>query len=153
MLSLKLFIKVLPYVWPFIRGMFLGKKTWLEAMRDNKKKVFFMFACLFSFCLNFVLVPRASHLALEYIALEKKYTELTIKYDGLVSSTKHPMANSTEVKLPVRPPVKPDTSTEPADPPEVAKVPVKGKRNKAASQDSKAEDIRAAFEKMRRDSE
>ncbi len=149
MLSLKLFIKVLPYVWPFIRAMFLGKKSWREAIRDNKKKVFFMFICLFSFCLNFVLIPRASHIALEYIALEKKYTDLQVKYNGLVSSGKHPIVNDKEVKVPMKPPVTPTVPT--IEPPtDVSSVRPK---HQAPGHPASADDIRAAFDKMRRESE
>lgn len=130
LVGLKLFIKVLPYIWPFMKGIFLGKKTWLEAFRDNKKKVFLLFVCLFSFSLNFIMVPRATHLAIEYIALEKRYLELQKNYDALNGSKKTTIADSKEVKLPEK--------TAPAT-----------QRPPLPSKDSSVEDIQDAFNRMR----
>lgn len=98
--ALTFFIKLLPYIWPFLREMVLGRKTFLEAVRDNKKKAFFVALVIFSFGLNFVLVPRSSTLAMEYLALERKYKELEAQNKPLGSSSKQTVSQGKEVRLP-----------------------------------------------------
>lgn len=104
MLSLKIFFKIIPYIWPFIREMVFGNKPILKAMRDNKKKVFFAMLILFSFGLNFVAVPRLVTMSMQYIALDKRYKELDAKYKAVESSAKHPKANGTEQQVVVKVP-------------------------------------------------
>lgn len=129
LLGLKLFIKVLPYIWPFMKAIFLGKKSWTEAFRDNKKKVFLLFICLLSFSLNFVMVPRATHLALQYIAMEKRFLELQAKYNALEGTRKTTISDGKEVKLPEK-----VSTVQHKDPPK---------------KDTVADDIEAAFDRMR----
>lgn len=114
MLSLKIFFKLLPYIWPFVREMVLGKKPLLIALRDNKKKLFFITLILISFGLNFVAIPRLVSMSMQYIALEKRYKELETKFNNINSSTKHPKANGAEQQIQIKEPAvisKPATPT------------------------------------------
>jgi hypothetical protein len=99
MLSLKIFFKLIPYIWPFLREMVLGNKPILKAVRDNKKKLLFLALILFSFGMNFVMLPRLVSMSMQYIALEKKHNELEAKYKA-VSTLPKP---TKEVKPEPRP--------------------------------------------------
>lgn len=104
MLSLKIFFKIIPYIWPFLREMVLGNKPILKAMRDNKKKLFFILLILFSFGLNFVAVPRLVTMSMQYIALDKRYKELDANFKAINSSVKHPSANGVEQQVTIAEP-------------------------------------------------
>lgn len=113
MLALKFFIKLLPYVWPFVREMVLGKKTIMEAIREHKKKVAFLMLIVFSFGTNFFTVTRLVTMSVDHLALDKKYKELESKYKEVLSSPRHTIANGAEVQAPVKQPEVIPDSTEP----------------------------------------
>jgi hypothetical protein len=101
MSALTFFFKLLPYIWPFLKDMILGRKTFLEALRDNKKKALLVIVIIFSFGLNFFLVPRTTRMAMDYIALDKKYKEIVMKCNFVPGTQKHTISQGTEVKKPV----------------------------------------------------
>ena len=101
MSALTFFFKLLPYIWPFLKDMILGRKTMLEALRDNKKKVLLVVIVIFSLGLNFFMVPRTTRMAIDYLALDKKYKELQTQCVATPGTLKHTISQGTEVKLPL----------------------------------------------------
>jgi len=51
-------IKLISFIWPFLKEMILGDKTVTETVRANKLKTLFVFMGVLSLCLNFLLVQR-----------------------------------------------------------------------------------------------
>lgn len=140
---LSLFVKMMPYLWPFIREMIFGKKSIWSAFRDNKKKVLFAVLVVFSIGLNFVLVPRSVQLSIQYVNLERKYIELQ-----KASSTKHPTSSNVEVKANEKDPNVVSQPTKVAD----AKPPGKDKKETqppSISDAASSDHIRAQFDKIR----
>lgn len=64
--------KVLAWLWPFIKEMVLGDKTFKEALDDNKKKVLLIILIFVSLGLNLFLVPRVVVISSNFLALEKE---------------------------------------------------------------------------------
>lgn len=64
-------LKVLAFLWPFIKEMVLGDKTLKEAIQDNKKKVAFAIFVLCSVGFNFFLMVRLVAISQKYLELEK----------------------------------------------------------------------------------
>jgi hypothetical protein len=96
--------KVIPYLWPFIKEMLIGKKTWRQAFRENRGKTIVTVSLAVSLVFNIVLVTKVGHLAVNYLELSRAKEELEKKYKALEkvktgppSTPKHPVANSTEV--------------------------------------------------------
>jgi hypothetical protein len=144
MIAFKIFLKVLPYIWPFIREMVLGRKSILAALRDNKKKVLFISLVLFSFCLNFLTIPRLLSLSAQYVALEKRYKDVQTHPASVGSTVKHPTANGVEQKVHIK------------EPPHVAvietveKKPIPSKKKKKVIvSDPNVNQIKEQFEKIR----
>ena len=67
-------LKVLAFLWPFIKEMVLGDKTLKEAIRDNKKKVALAFFILASLGMNFFLIARIVVISQKYLELQKLHT-------------------------------------------------------------------------------
>lgn len=143
MIAFKIFIKLLPYIWPFLREMVLGNKSIFAALRDNKKKVFFITLVIVSFGLNFLTVPRLLTMSMQYVTLDKRYKELEVKYDRLNSSAKHPGTNGAEQQAMVKKesPVVPATSLEPQGIPK--------KEDKLSTPKKRTDHVAEYFEKIR----
>lgn len=105
MSALTFFVKLLPYIWPFLKDMILGRKTFMEALRDNKKKALLIFIVIFSLGLNFFMVPRTTRMAIDYLALDKKYKELQTQCLAVPGTPKHTITMGSELKTPLPDPV------------------------------------------------
>lgn len=128
------FFKIFPYLMPFLKEMILGKKTWKEGFRDNKKKTIFAVLVMCSFALNFALVPKLAMLATRYIALNREYGDYrTTHPDPIGSTQKHPVESGKEVTADIKQPKERAVKATP--------VPV--------PRQSSAEDIQAEFNRMR----
>lgn len=96
--------KIVPYLMPFLKEMLIGKKTWGQALKDNRGKTFLVLAVIASLVFNLVLMVKVGSLAFDYLALsrakqelEQKYTLLDKSKSGSESSTKHPINSNIEV--------------------------------------------------------
>lgn len=69
-------IKVLMFIWPFIKEMVLGEKTMTDAARDNKMKVVMIFILLASIGMNMFTIDRLWNISKEYLALKREYATL-----------------------------------------------------------------------------
>lgn len=143
MVAFKIFLKVLPYMWPFIREMVLGRKSLLAAVRDNKKKVFFITLIIVSFGLNFLTVPRLFSMSVQYVTLDKRYKELEARYNRVTSSAKYPNANGLEQQIQIKESVKQKPS-EAEKKPKLAK-----EEEKEPSSKADMNQIKEQFEKIR----
>ena len=61
-------IKLIGFIWPFIKEMVLGDKTVAETVHANKIKTLLLFIGGLSFLLNFIMVQRL-------VVLGKKHIE------------------------------------------------------------------------------
>lgn len=66
-------LKVLAFLWPFLKELVLGKKTVKQAIKTNKWKVFLLCLISTSFVVNLLAVPRLLAIANDYVKLNKKY--------------------------------------------------------------------------------
>jgi len=147
MVAFKIFLKVLPYMWPFIREMVLGRKSLLAALRDNKKKVFFITLIIVSFGLNFLTVPRLVSMSVQYVTLDKRYKELEARYNRVTSSSKYPNANGLEQQIQIK-----ETNKERAkekSPATEKKPSPKKEEDKGPASKADVDQIKQQFEKIR----
>lgn len=70
-----LVFRVLAFLWPFLKEMFLGDKTLTQAVKQRKGRVFIIAVIFASICLNFFAIPRLVEISHDYIELKKKYAE------------------------------------------------------------------------------
>jgi len=65
--------KIIIFIWPFLREWFLGDKTVMQALKQNKKSTatFFAFIILLLTCL--FTVPRLYFVSRDYLALSRTY--------------------------------------------------------------------------------
>ncbi len=82
-------IKILSFLWPFIKEMVLGKHTLIEAIRKNAKRFFFMSAFFASIGLNILMIPRLVQISNDYINLNKKY-EAILKKNEILNTQAFP---------------------------------------------------------------
>jgi outer membrane biosynthesis protein TonB len=69
-------IKVLVFIWPFIKEMVLGDKSVGEAAKDNKMKVLIAFIMIASIGLNMFTINRLWAISQNYLDLRKEYATL-----------------------------------------------------------------------------
>lgn len=103
-------LKVLAFLWPFIKEMVLGDKTLKEAIKDNKKKVLLALLIMVSVGMNFFTISRLVVVSQNYINVEKKY--LT----AIKPATDHPAIvekHKGGKPIPVPPPAVPTQTTTP----------------------------------------
>lgn len=60
-------------LWPFLKELFLGKKTLGEALKTNKGRVFLIFAIVGSFAMNVWLIPNVIRISADYVELKHRY--------------------------------------------------------------------------------
>ncbi len=87
-----LVFRVLAFLWPFLKEMFLGPMSLMEALKKHKGRVFIIAVICLSIVVNFFAIPRLFQISAEHVLLKKKYIELRREIDG---------------KLPEEPPVEP----------------------------------------------
>lgn len=113
-------LKVLAFLWPFIKEMVLGDKTLKEAIKDNKKKVLLALMILASIGLNFFAISRLVVVSKDFVVLQKKHVAATKSIEELTAA----MEKSIKTGEPVA--AIHDASDKPNTPDEVAaEVPVK----------------------------
>lgn len=72
-------IKILVFIWPFIKEMVLGDRSVRDAARDNKMKVLLAFVLAGSIGMNIFSVNRLWTLSQEYLGVKKEFAEYKIK--------------------------------------------------------------------------
>lgn len=73
--------KTITLLWPFLKELFLGKKTLSEALKTNKGRVFLMAAIIGSVAMNLWLVPNIVRISTDYVELKHKYDDLKTTAD------------------------------------------------------------------------
>lgn len=69
-------VSLLRLLWPFLKEMFLGDKTVMQAIRTNKMRVFLLFMVLGSFAMNLFVLPRTYEISAQYVELERAHKKL-----------------------------------------------------------------------------
>lgn len=69
-----LLLKVLRFLWPFVKEMILGEKTLKQAIKSNKIKVLCLFMVFLSLALNFFTIPKLILITKNHLEYVKKYT-------------------------------------------------------------------------------
>ena len=103
-------MKVLRFLWPFIREMVLGEKTLKQAVKTNKGRVFIIGVIFASFVTNFYIIPKVWSISSDYLELKKNYEILL----GRVGPAGIPLAGPVANVPPIpdaKPPEPPDTKT------------------------------------------
>lgn len=112
-------VKILMFIWPFIKEMVLGDRSVGEAARENKMKLLLTVVLTASIGLNIFSVHRLWTLSQQYLDLRKEYATLDAKYKKLTSVEPIPKA------LPAKPKVVEVAREEPAVPKKQKKPKVK----------------------------
>jgi hypothetical protein len=68
--------KTVTLLWPFLKELFLGKKTLREALKTNKGRVFVILGIIGSVILNVWLVPNIVRISADYVDLKHRYDDL-----------------------------------------------------------------------------
>lgn len=68
--------RTITLLWPFLKELFLGKKTLREALKTNKGRVFIILAIIGSVVMNIWLVPNIVRISADYVELKHKYDTL-----------------------------------------------------------------------------
>lgn len=68
--------RTITLLWPFLKELFLGKKTLREALKTNKGRVFVIMAIIGSVVMNIWLVPNIIRISADYVELKHKYETL-----------------------------------------------------------------------------
>jgi hypothetical protein len=102
-------LKILAFLWPFIKEMVLGDKTLREALKDNKKKVLLALMILASIGLNFFTISRLVIISKDHVVLQKKYVAATETLSELSLKINE---NKTKVVLPKQVSLPNNTSNE-----------------------------------------
>lgn len=71
-----LMLKVLKFTWPFFKEMIIGRNSLRYAMKKNRVKVFFFFAVILSFVVNWMVVPRLFTLSSSYLKIKHELVEV-----------------------------------------------------------------------------
>lgn len=74
--------RTITLLWPFLKELFLGKKTLREALKTNKGRVFVILAIIGSVVMNVWLVPNIIRISADYVDLKHRYE--TLKKTGTV---------------------------------------------------------------------
>lgn len=100
-------LKVLRFLWPFVREMVLGEKTLPEAVKTNKGRVFIIGLIFASFVTNLYIIPKVWSISSDYIELKKTHDALVAKSQNLA-----PLA--ANIPPPTKVPLVKDTPKDPA---------------------------------------
>lgn len=68
--------RTITLLWPFLKELFLGKKTLREALKTNKGRVLLIGAIIGSVVMNIWLVPNIVRISADYVELKHKYDDL-----------------------------------------------------------------------------
>lgn len=100
------FFKLLPFIWPFVKELILGKKTVAEAFKDNKKKVLLIGVIMGSFATNIFVIPKLISMASAHVILQREHEKLQTQFNELKNTS--PIQGGKAVaglEDPPRPPV------------------------------------------------
>lgn len=98
--------KTIGLLWPFLKELFLGKKTLREALKTNKGRVFLIVVIIGSVLMNLWLIPNIVRISTDYVELKHRYELL--KTEGTPNvQPRSPVATPVTPILPVvtKPPV------------------------------------------------
>lgn len=142
-------------LWPYVRTMVLKGQTFKEALKNDKKSLFFALLVMLSFAANAYLMTRIVAISREHVILQEKYSK------AIAGSRQNQVHDGKEVKQNKRPP--PDASVAPEvvkeEPHEapvvvtVAKKPSKQRKPKTANEEAAEEryrNLQKRFEDIRR---
>ena len=145
-------IKILLFIWPFVKEMVLGDKSLRQAMKDNKRKVAIAFFIIASLALNMVTLTRLWTLSAQYLELEKRQSVSVKKKPNVptpVSRTHDTQGRPpkqqdlVELKEPNRPVIVPD----PVPPKKPRLVKSSKSRQQAAL---RAKKLKESFDKIKK---
>lgn len=111
-------LKIFPYLWPFIKEMLIGKKTWKQAYRDHRGKTLMAVFILVLLAYSTAVSIKLGALAVNYLELSRAKQELERKAllcekaKGPDSSIKHPIVDNKEVQAEIKKPASPHTKAE-----------------------------------------
>jgi hypothetical protein len=71
------FLKIISFLWPFLKEVILGDRTIREALRHHVGRILLIGLILLSVGLNFLTVPKLLSISYEYIELKRKYEQLS----------------------------------------------------------------------------
>jgi uncharacterized membrane protein len=92
--------KTITLLWPFLKELFLGKKTLREALKTNKGRVFLIMMIIGSVVMNVWLIPNIVRISADYVDLKHKY-------DALKTQDEQPKATAPAAPaVPATPPEK-----------------------------------------------
>lgn len=148
-------LKVLAFLWPFIKEMVLGDKSLKEAIRDNKKKVAFAIFVLCSVGMNFFLISRLVVISQKYLEFQKAHPAIVAKVNGekppvpVPKALKpKPPAAEPEVEVPTEPEAEPPTYR-PAGKVVVPKLTKKKKVRPPATNEDRYSRMKDDFDKIK----
>lgn len=73
--------RTITLLWPFLKELFLGKKTLREALKTNKGRVAIIIGIIGSVVLNIWLVPNIVRISTDYVELKHKYDDIKANQD------------------------------------------------------------------------
>ncbi len=88
---------LLKALWPYVRTMVLKGQTFKEALKNDKKSLFFALLVMFSFAANAYLVARIVAISREHVILQENYNKV------MTGSRQNPVHDGKEVKQNKRP--------------------------------------------------
>lgn len=132
-----LYIKLVQFAWPFLKEMFLGKKTLQEALRDAKGRLAAVAIVIGSILLNYITVPKLVAISKDYVLLRNKHEEAMVELEKLRVAT-------AKLQKPPVPHIPKDTGSAT---PVVAEHAVKKKAQKQQPTDRKIK-AKQAFDEM-----
>lgn len=80
-------VSLLRLLWPFLKEMFLGDKTVMQAIRTNKTRVLLLFLVLGSFAMNLFVLPRTYEISAQYVELERAHKKLKAEGGDITALT------------------------------------------------------------------
>ena len=91
-------LKVVAFLWPFLKEMLLGDKSILETIRGAKNRLALVVLILVSLILNAFTIPRLVEISSEYLSLHKKHEEALKEVSALKSKVDKLLADNPALK-------------------------------------------------------
>lgn len=142
------FVKILTFLWPFVKELTLGDKTLLEALKTNKKKVFFAAVVMLSFAINIFVVPKLVAISNSHVILQREHDALKAKCDApKTSPVKGGTTTHEVVVVPKHEPEKTVETLPPVSPPKDAH------KSKPVVPSDRINRLRSTFDEIRKQEE
>jgi hypothetical protein len=141
------FIKILTFLWPFVKELTLGDKTLIEALKTNKKKVFFAALVMLSFAINIFVVPKLVAISNNHVILQREHDALKAKCEAPKTS---PIKGGTPVHEEVAPSRAPVKTVETLP---TVTAPKETPKSKPAPSAERITRLRSTFDEIRKQEE